>query len=80
MKLKSFRTKLFRCGKRATIIPKDRLFIQSMKIDGKPSIARVDRKTAKKLKKGTRKDAENKTKEKSEKNEMLNNWNKKQWF
>ena len=50
MKQKSFRTKLFHCGKRATIIPEDRLFIQSMKIDRKASIARVDRKTAKKLK------------------------------
>ena len=67
MKQKNFQTKLFHCEKRATIISDDRLFIHSMKIDRKPSIARVDRKTAKKLKKGTRKDAENKTKEKSEK-------------
>ena len=69
MKQKNFQTKLFHCGKRATIISKDRLFIQSMKIDGKPSIARVDRKTAKKLKKGAREDAENKTREKAEKME-----------
>ena len=49
MKQKNFQTKLFHCRKRSTIIPEDRLFIQSMKIDRKPSIERVDRKTAKKL-------------------------------
>ena len=55
MKQKNFQTKLFHCGKSATIFPEDRLFIQSMKIDRKASIARVDRKTAKKLKKETEK-------------------------